>query len=384
MECLLVGGTFEAIGEGKRSSIFSKIINPFTDFHPFKSVHYINGGNIDVLSSLNFLNYDVVLWAANIEDNSISKNIVQSIKKINPFCLLISTKRNTDQQYTVLQIINHALCLKSNLVIEFQKQTENKEITMQLLDPLGNYFYRGNDPVTLGVLLANRIEKLKNFTRRQTKQISENFIHYQKPDPGFIEIVKEHGETFQSFLKAESGSQTRFLGNTSFRCDKGFPSMRIQGGEHIMVSKRNLNKTQIDDDSFVPVSLDIRHGYFYEGKEKPSVDTPVQVILYKHFENINYMLHSHVYVTNEDTFQTSGDPIPCGCLEETAAIISVVPAESDFFAINLIGHGSIIAAKDYNRFKDIKFKPRKIPECFMNQEHYCLYKYFFKKTEATI
>ena len=75
--------------------------------------------------------------------------------------------------------------------------------------------------------------------------------------------------------------------------------------------------------------------------------------------NVNYMLHAHVYV---DGAPYSDYPVPCGAIEEVDKILGLVDPNDTDFAINLLGHGSIVFAKDVEYLKDIKYIARGIPE----------------------
>ena len=88
----------------------------------------------------------------------------------------------------------------------------------------------------------------------------------------------------------------------------------------------------------------------YHGDKKPSVDTPVQIELYKHFPNINYMIHGHAFFKNAPTTE---DYYPCGDLREVASIKELIPdSTSDFFAINLMNHGFLIAASSIQQLEE--------------------------------
>jgi ribulose-5-phosphate 4-epimerase/fuculose-1-phosphate aldolase len=174
----------------------------------------------------------------------------------------------------------------------------------------------------------------------------------------------------------------------SFRCQNGFPSFRGEDGI-IFVSKRNVDKSDISAASFVPTYLDENMNTRYFGDAKPSVDTPVQLRLYKLFPWANYMLHAHCYVDTRGILGTemkfTSEPIPCGAIEEVSEIynlipklITDVPGTVDMYnrnaprllAINLAGHGCILIAKDIEIFKVLQthkdncFIPRPTPECF--------------------
>ena len=182
----------------------------------------------------------------------------------------------------------------------------------------------------------------------------------------FIDIVRNYATVFHDVIKPSSEVK-RFLGNASirpksnFRCTKGFPTFRKDG--FIYVSKRNVNKESISKEEFVPVFMD-GDEIKYVGDNKPSVDTPVQIRLYKYLPNINFMIHSHCYVQGGGFTQK---PIPCGGIEEVEEVLETIKRnydvlDQDFYAINLIGHGNIVMAKNVRLLKNLKFYGRPIPE----------------------
>ncbi len=107
--------------------------------------------------------------------------------------------------------------------------------------------------------------------------------------------------------------------------------------------------------------MDENENIYYYGQNKPSVDTPIQLRLYKILPDVNYMLHAHVYIKDAPFTET---PIPCGGLEEVEEIMKALKkiGKTSNISINLIGHGSIILAKDLSYMKDINYIQRPIPE----------------------
>ena len=137
----------------------------------------------------------------------------------------------------------------------------------------------------------------------------------------------------------------------------------------VFVSKRNVNKQFIELDNFVPVWLE-NNKLMYSGNDKPSVDTPVQIRLYNYLSNINYMLHSHCYIKNAPFTNRA---IPCGAIEEFDEIIKIInDINKDYYAINLIGHGSIIMWNNMKQFHEtiepkLSYIKRPMPE-YMKEE----------------
>ena len=160
--------------------------------------------------------------------------------------------------------------------------------------------------------------------------------------------------------------------------DNGFPSFRGENGI-IYVSRRNVDKSDINAGSFVPTFLTEDNTTKYFGDFKPSVDTPVQLRLYKLFPWANYMLHAHCYVDTTgipDTIQyTTKTPVPCGAIEEVNEIWSPFVSNGHLWeacynkyprliAVNLCGHGCILIAKDVEIFKELQ---RHKDNCFVER-----------------
>jgi hypothetical protein len=158
----------------------------------------------------------------------------------------------------------------------------------------------------------------------------------------------------------------------SFRCQNGFPSFRGEDGI-IYVSRKNVDKSDIGAASFVPTYLDEEMRTMYFGEAKPSVDTPVQLRLYKLFPWANYMIHAHCYVDtvgiNDTMVVHTKNPVPCGALEEVEEIYNILPKlitdapgaltmfnknAPRLLAINLVGHGCILIAKDKEILKELQ------------------------------
>lgn len=354
MHILLVGGTWDDNG-GHVSSVVREFKTEINKIHP---VDCINGGYFDSLA--NILNervlseYDVVFWWANVPNN---KPKIRDVKAINPKIILVGSKRNDDNKYGYQELISMALGRKQNLVVTFSKESE-KCFRFTIYDPLGNEWYNGTNIEDCVKVLLARLEKLVNITRIGTINKPTTITDTPRCDPRYFDVVRRYAEVFHELIMPEP--TTRFLGNGSFRCRNGFPSFR--NGELIYVSKRNIDKEKIDENGFVPVLADRKpdEKVTVFSDVKPSVDTPVQLALYKMFPNINYMVHSHTYVKNGIFTST---PLPCGAYEEVAEIDNtIVDKQKNFYAINLIGHGCIIMSDDVDKMQAVEFIARPIPE----------------------
>jgi hypothetical protein len=147
------------------------------------------------------------------------------------------------------------------------------------------------------------------------------------------------------------------LGNASFRCESGFPSFRGKG--KIYVTRRNIDKRNLGINSFVAVEDTPEHVSYY-GDDKPSVDTPIQLALYKTLPRINFMIHSHAYIYGAPMTKKI---IPCGVLEEIEEILWAIPdGDLNWFFVNLLGHGSICAGVQSRMLGNVKYYAREVPE----------------------
>lgn len=359
MKLLIVGGTFDENG-GKPS----KLIAQMQEFFRMRCevVGYYNGGNYQDIESIiqECQKADVTIWMPNVPND---KAKIRNVKEINPKTLLILSKRNDGSKYPFAEIVNRMLKQKSNLLIHINKQ-ENGIFSFQLLDPLGNCWCDTEDFSALLDKLYHKTKYLLSITRQSTYRAAElgRFAvgyHWTDEQIQFLDTVKKFAEIFHEKIKPAEGV-TRFLGNSSFRCQKGFPSFRATSGV-IFVSKRNVDKRYIDKENFMPVKFHPNGDICY-GFDKPSVDTPIQVRLYELFPNINFMVHTHCYV-NAGVFTKNN--VPCGGIEEVQEILDIIPEDErngEYFAINLKGHGCLVMAKTVEQIEKVAFVERVLPE----------------------
>ena len=254
---LIVGGTFDNNG-GKPSSLVNKVVEEMS-LDDVK-VEVKNGGYYDELILIlnSTINYKYVIWWANVP-NDLPK--IRNVKEINPKCILVTSKRNDNNQYGFAELINRALSAKANLCVEFSKW--NDIFAMRVFDPLGNSWYHGYSILDMSRILVKRMQFLAGITRQGCLSATGDVKIPEETD--FFEIVKHYADIFHELIQPEKGV-TRFLGNSSFRCQRGFPSFRK--GDKIFVSRRNIDKRYIDKDGFVPVKMDDSVLWYY-GENKP-------------------------------------------------------------------------------------------------------------------
>lgn len=372
---LIVGGTFDNAG-GKPSGLVNSIINHIRK-DPEVNVTSVNGGWVEdlhqeILPAVT--DFKVVLWFANVSNDEVK---LRDVKAINPKCILITSKRNDDNKYTFAELISRALAIKANLTVEFSRRDD--VFNMMLFDPLGNVFYDGVEVKDMCSKLLSRTKELTLFTRVPTVQDAEHEAPEVPEETDFFNFAHNCADIFHNLIKPAKGTE-RFLGNMSFRCQNGFPSFRGENGI-IYVSRRNVDKTSIGAASFVPTYLDDTKTVRYFGDAKPSVDTPVQLRLYKHLPWANYMIHAHCYVDTAGIPETvtlcTTKLIPCGAIEEVAEVLTTYRIGRFYWeynkhprlvAINLVGHGCILIAEDVEILKELQshkdscFVARPMPE----------------------
>lgn len=352
MKILFVGGSFDKNG-GRSSSLVKKITEEIKN-NGYNNITIHNGGTYDELKDYlkSVKNYNVVFWWANVP-NDYQK--IRNVKEINPMCMLITSKRNDNNKYAFSQLISRSLEQKANLTVEFSK--ENEIFNMMLFDPLGNQWYKGDNISKCVKILMDRLTFLKNIKRQGTIKSKELVTVPEETE--FFDLIKSYAEVFHTLINPDENI-TRFLGNSSYRCQRGFPSFK--SGNYIFVSRRNVDKRYINRENFVPTYFKDNKIY-YVGNNKPSVDTPIQLRLYNKLPKINYMIHAHVYIKDAKFTKLS---VPCGAIEEVEEILNVIDnnggRNKDYYAINLIGHGCIVMAASYEQLKNINYIPRIFPE----------------------
>lgn len=104
---LLVGGTFSNTANpdgsyGAVSGVLRHVYNALNNYPNFK-IKYVNGGKYDILKTLltSTPQYDFVFWWANV-NNSLEK--IRNVKEIAPLTMLISSKRNQNNNLNYLYV----------------------------------------------------------------------------------------------------------------------------------------------------------------------------------------------------------------------------------------------------------------------------------------
>jgi hypothetical protein len=334
MKTLIVGGDFGK--SPKSSSVITKLAIYFNH------ATVLNGGTLEEIAaaSNNCTEFDVVLWMPNIS-NEIEKIYPQKGRGALLFCSKV-LRENRSEADAIARIFR----MNGNAVLAISK--EGNLFSFKLIDALGNCWIKTSELN----LLAEKMLELTAWTnssiRTATKTAEFEFPEYPDELEKLVELNKIVADNFEAI-----GS--RYFGNVSTRCMKMFPSVRLDS-LYMLVSRRNSDKKRLSSDDFVKVRY--QSNIEYLGLEKPSVDTAIQVNIYKNFPNINFIIHGHGYI---DGMSFTKRYYPCGDLREFEEIR---PLLEDNGILNLINHGFIIFANNIAKMellvKNLRFSERAI------------------------
>ena len=334
MNTLVVGGTWGAADEIKSSKIAILTAGCL-------GADLRNGGTIEELDlciMLDVPKYDLVVWMPKI-DNELPKHY--PVKKTGAV-LIVSKVMH--EGVSKLDAVKRSFMMHGNAVICIRDSEKFK--TFELVDALGHQWSSDS-----GVqATCDAVQKLAEWTRgsirvptRSTGKISGIF-HKPTEDMGVGPLL---AMTRKLANAVETKMQERYFGNVSTRCTSLFPSTGhtlscLSGCPGITlawVSARNTDKRFLSLDDMVLVET---HGenLDYYGARKPSVDTAVQMALYRQYPSIKYMIHGHAYVEGA---RTTDHYFPCGDLREVPEISRVWQYKPGG-AVNLLHHGFLLAA----------------------------------------
>jgi len=354
---ILIGGRFS--DDGRSSGYIQRL---FDAMQPFCVGRLVNGGTFEELQNLigELDQYEIIIWMPDVPNDK--EKLVKDIKIRYPKSILVISKNNLDDHYTLLELIARALNVKANLFVEFRNPNNNpREIMAGVYDPLGNRFCSSLNIDHVAVTLLSRLFELRKFTRVSSARNDSMIVGEIKPPEDFFSYIRKYAETFHKLIYSHNDNP-RFLGNASFRCESGFPSFRADNGI-VFMSRRNVDKRNIGVEGFVPTRLITYMGKMwvdYKSEHKPSVDAPIQLLLYRYYPLINFIIHSHTYIQGG---ALTSRAIPCGAIEEFFEIIQIVPYRYETnIQINLKGHGSLVMVQKLDDLKSIEYQSRPFPE----------------------
>ena len=334
MKTLIVGGDFGK--SPKSSSIITKLISYF------ENTTVLNGGSIDEISNVasNCTIYDLVIWMPNIS-NEIEKIYPQKGRGAVLFCSKV-LRENRSESDAIARIFR----MNGNGVLAISK--EENLFSFKLIDALGNCWIKTTELNLLAIKMLELTAWTKASIRTATKSAEFEFPKYPEELKKLVELNKSVADNFEAI-------GNRYFGNVSTRCMKMFPSLRMDT-VYMLVSKRNSDKQRLSTDDFVKVRY--QNDIEYIGTEKPSVDTAIQVNIYKNFPQINFIIHGHGYI---DGMPFTKRYFPCGDLREFEEL---KPLLGENGIVNLINHGFIIFASNILKMeilvKNLTFNDRAI------------------------
>jgi len=357
MNILIVGGTFSnSPDEVKRSGVLRKMLEHIDNINAY--THCIealaaNSGTIETLEVLVDApikeDADVTIWMPNIT-NEEPKHYPR--KKQGSVLICSKVMR---EGYTRADSISRIFKMHGNAVIEIRKDEKSGMVSFILVDALGNIWYNGNDIPSLMTSIMSFVAFTKSAKRVNTTKACELYVpvdKYFRDNKENLAKLLEINKKLQKHIHTSCGS--RFFGNVSTRCQKLFPSARVTSEtkvsfEHdkMYVSPRNTDKESLSPEDMV---LYFGATDSYCGDRKPSVDSPVQVRLYKQMPNINFMIHGHAQIGIEGAVMTKHYTL-CGDINEADEILKVVDKDANSFIINLLGHGFLVGASSVDQLE---------------------------------
>lgn len=354
MKITIVGGTFSD-EMPKESGVIRKMKDAFT-FNAGSDtveVECINGGRISDLPKV--VQGDVNIWMPNIS-NEVEKHYPLKYKGSVLICSKVMRPG-----YKMADAVSRIFKMQGNAVIALAKDEVSGNFIMKLIDALGNVWYNGSNIYQL----ATAIMSLATFTKAakripttgiangEVKDLYNSTLSNQDFKLALNEFI-ELNKTLQDCLHEKCGE--RFFGNLSTRCQKLFPTIRVENNDYMFVSPRNSNKSSITPEDMVMYFMNDNTFYmreYPEYKAKPSVDSPIQAKLYKLFSNINYMIHGHAFILGDDIPMTKKYCL-CGDMNEVDEISDVLEDPGiTHFIVNLRNHGFLLGASTLDEMKDM-------------------------------
>jgi hypothetical protein len=341
-KALIIGGDFDDT-QPRASSVIYKL-------RDILNSEIVNGGSLsDLETNANDLKgYKLVIWAPNI-----TNEVEKIYPKKDTGSVLICTKvmrENRDFGDAVARVFK----MNANAVIAID--SSEKPFKFTLIDALGNVWCSTSD-------LNELVFKIKEIYVWSSRSIRVNTTKIELTDEELpkVDLTRLCSIVKSIADKVENERGGRYFGNVSTRCGKMFPSYRF-GSDVVLMSGRNVPKDRITPEDFVYTTLSpSKSSVLYNGEKKPSVDTPIQLAMYNHFKNINFLIHGHAYI--EGVLYTN-KYFPCGDLREFNELKDLLDSNQTTMSINLKNHGFVIGADNIDRLSAmaelLNFKYREI------------------------
>jgi ribulose-5-phosphate 4-epimerase/fuculose-1-phosphate aldolase len=326
MKTLIVGGDF---GDTPKSSA---IVNKIA--HYIQDCDILNGGSLSKIQNINLEPYDLVLWFPNMS-NKIAKFYPQKRQGAVLICSKVIR-----EGYDDTEAVSRIFKMKANAVVSIISDV--KPFRFKLIDALGNAWI---DTDSLD-FLSLRIMDFYKFTN-QSIRINSISVSKKKIDLSHLQEFVDINKMVADKSESMGG---RYFGNCSTRCESMFPSTRLSG-DQIVVSKRNVDKSGLTVSDLVLCSLSPSGDVEYVGYHKPSVDTPIQLTLYKMFPEINFMIHGHYHIKNNPVTKNY---FPCGDMREYVELSNhIKKQETNDGIVNLKNHGFLIYATTLDKLREL-------------------------------
>ena len=334
MKAIIVGGRF---GDApKESGVAIKLANAL-------NADLVNGGSIQNLSEISLSGFELIIWMPKV-DNGEAK--IYPKKDIG--AVLICSKF-MGARVTRFDSVSRIFKMGGNAVIEIHPKAvhlpwlgRGDYVTFELVDALANW-WRGTADIDA---LACSIRDLYDWTRGSVRVRTERSVEMPIADPPH-DLERLVVSTKRVADMVETEYEGRFFGNASTRCAKMFPSHRVDDCAY--VSARNIDKRRIEEDDFVCVR-GVVDGIVYHGDRKPSVDTPIQLALYKRYPRIRCMIHGHVFIQDVPTTEHY---FPCGDMREFEDVCKVISGTGPSGILNLKDHGFLMYGDSVGRLMDM-------------------------------
>lgn len=357
LNVLFIGGNWTDDG-GRSSKYMTKLINSITNKLGYP-IQAFNGGTLGELEGI-LSEYakvsDVVFWFPNIPTNS---GVKLNPKDFNHRIILVNYKRNDNHRYSYSDLISIALSVRADLTCEVFKNDMGK-YEMRIFDILGTLWsdFTTNTGKSVAEILS-RVSALKSLKYQRLVNVGKSIDSQNSNMDDIISTFIEFGHKLTE-IEGTASSVKRHLGIMSFR---GFVDPLNRKNDIIYSSERNVD---LSDDlsikNFVATKL-LNGKVNYYGDIKPHLDTPIYDRLMSRLPDVNYIFHSHCYMTDAKFTERS---LPTGCMQEADELLKVIESNQykTDFAINMLGHGSVIFAStlEYAKSQFDELVKRELPE----------------------
>jgi hypothetical protein len=321
---VIVGGTWDEDG-GKPS----KIIAAMAEELRAKKVY--NGGHIKDLPTDDLRAFPLVIWMPKIPNEAEKRYPIKAKGAV-----LVCSKVMREG-YTRADSVSRIFKMHANAVIEVhweEQESGRWKCLLGLRDAMANWW---SPPSAHLPDVVQGIMELYHWTKGSIR-VGSVRVDWR----GSSDLQRLMELTHQVADQVENSIGERYFGNVSTRCQSLFPGMR-ESRERVLISPRNTDKRRlgVDDMVLVDIACPSNRVHYY-GDRKPSVDTPVQLWVFRGFHEINFMIHGHAYVKGA---RVTDEYYPCGDMREAYAISGLIEAglaHHHCGIINLRNHGFLL------------------------------------------